>query len=69
VSTSGERPGGVPDPVSFWRDVYQQTEHRHRTPLLLIYAPINKPYVLDLYPGNSFVEHMVQQGFDVYLLD
>jgi polyhydroxyalkanoate synthase len=46
-----------------------QTEQRHRTPLLLIYALINKPYILDLYPGNSFIEHMVKQGFEVYLLD
>lgn len=45
------------------------TEKRHPTPLLLIYALINKPYILDLYPGNSFIEHMVEQGFDVYLLD
>jgi polyhydroxyalkanoate synthase subunit PhaC len=46
-----------------------QAEQRHKTPLLLIYALINKPYILDLYPGNSFVEHMVKQGFEVYLLD
>ena len=46
-----------------------QVETRHKTPLLLIYALINKPYILDLYPGNSFVEHVVKQGFEVYLLD
>jgi polyhydroxyalkanoate synthase subunit PhaC len=46
-----------------------QAEQRYRTPLLLIYALINKSYILDLYPGNSFVEHMVRQGFEVYLLD
>ena len=46
-----------------------QVERRHKTPLLLIYALINKPYILDLYPGNSFIEHMVKQGFEVYLLD
>ena len=46
-----------------------QTERRHKTPLLLIYALINKPYILDLYPGNSFIEHMLKQGFEVYLLD
>jgi len=46
-----------------------QGQRRHRTPLLLIYALINKPYILDLYPGNSFIEHMVKLGFEVYLLD
>lgn len=44
-------------------------EQRHRVPILLIYALINRPYVLDLMPGNSFVEHLVGQGFDVYMLD
>jgi polyhydroxyalkanoate synthase len=42
---------------------------RYRTPLLLIYALINKPFIFDLAPGRSFVEYMVDQGFDVYLLD
>jgi polyhydroxyalkanoate synthase len=44
-------------------------EERHRIPLLLVFALMNKPYILDLRPGNSFVEYMVKQGFDVYLLD
>jgi polyhydroxyalkanoate synthase subunit PhaC len=44
-------------------------EKRCRVPLLMIYALINRPYVLDLLPGNSFVEFLVSQGFDVYLLD
>jgi polyhydroxyalkanoate synthase len=38
-------------------------------PVLLVYALINKPYVLDLLPGASLVEYLVKQGFDVYLLD
>jgi polyhydroxyalkanoate synthase len=42
---------------------------RFRVPLLLVYALINRPYVLDLLPGNSFVEYLVGQGFDVFLLD
>lgn len=44
-------------------------EQRHRIPVLLIYALINRPYVMDLYPGRSFVEALLQQGFDVFLLD
>ena len=35
----------------------------------MIYALINKPYILDLYPGNSLIEHLTNQGHDVYLLD
>ncbi len=44
-------------------------EQRHKIPLLLIFALMNKPYILDLRPGNSFIEYMVKQGYDVYLLD
>ncbi len=33
------------------------------------HAHILKPYILDLVPGNSFVEYLVEQGHDVYLLD
>ncbi|HEV2238523.1 MAG TPA: alpha/beta fold hydrolase [Ktedonobacterales bacterium] len=44
-------------------------ERRFRVPVLLVYALINRPYVLDLLPGNSIVEYLVGQGFDVYLLD
>jgi len=44
-------------------------EKKYKTPILLIYALINKPYVLDLTPGNSFVEYLCREGFDVYLLD
>src|SRR3954467_12628187 len=38
-------------------------------PVLLIYGFVLKPYVLDLVPGNSLVEYLVEEGFDVYLLD
>ncbi len=42
---------------------------KHPVPILMVYALINKPYILDLMPGNSLIEHLVGQGFDVYLLD
>ena len=42
---------------------------RHPVPLLLVFALMNRPYILDLRPGHSFVEAMVKQGYDVYLLD
>ena len=44
-------------------------EIRFPVPLLLVYALIDRPFILDLIPGNSFVEYLVEQGFDVYLLD
>ena len=44
-------------------------EQRHRIPLLLVFAIMNRPYVLDLRPGHSFVEYMLKHGYDLYLLD
>jgi len=44
-------------------------EERHPVPLLLVFALMNRPSILDLRPGHSFVEYMVKKGFDVYLLD
>ncbi len=44
-------------------------EQRYPIPLLLVFALMNRPYILDLRPGHSFVEFMVRQGYDVYLLD
>jgi polyhydroxyalkanoate synthase subunit PhaC len=44
-------------------------EQRHKVPLFLVFALMNRPYILDLRPGNSFIEYMVKQGYDVYLLD
>ncbi|MGO4889067.1 class III poly(R)-hydroxyalkanoic acid synthase subunit PhaC [Anaerobacillus sp. MEB173] len=45
------------------------TPKKHKTPLLMVYALINKPYILDLTKGNSLVEYLLEQGFDVYMLD
>lgn len=42
---------------------------RHPIPLFLVYALINKPFIFDLVPGRSFIEYMLSQGFDIYLLD
>lgn len=42
---------------------------KHRIPILVLYALINKAYILDLTPGMSMVEHLVDEGFDVYMLE
>ncbi len=42
---------------------------RRAVPILLIYGFVLKPYVFDLVPGNSLVEYLMEEGFDVYLLD
>ena len=48
---------------------YRSTRRRHRDPVLLVFALINRPEIFDLRPGHSFVEHLLDEGFDVYLLD
>jgi polyhydroxyalkanoate synthase subunit PhaC len=45
----------------------QRTEGR--PPVLCIYALINKPYIMDLQPGRSVVENLVNDGLDVFLTD
>ena len=46
-----------------------EKEKKFRIPILMVYALINKPYILDLTKGNSLVEYLTDQGFDVYLLE
>ena len=42
---------------------------RYGPPLLIVFSLISRSYILDLTPGNSFVEQLLDAGFDVYLLD
>jgi polyhydroxyalkanoate synthase len=46
-----------------------EEEKKYPVPILFIYALLNRPYCLDLMPGNSFIEFLVNEGFDVYMLD
>lgn len=39
------------------------------TPILVVYALINRSYVLDLQPNKSWIRNLLSQGFDIYLLD
>ena len=40
-----------------------------KTPLLLIYALVNRETLLDLQPGRSVVQNLVKEGIDVYMID
>ena len=39
------------------------------TPLVLVFALVNRPYILDILPDKSVVGHFVNAGFDTYLID
>lgn len=44
------------------------TEQQHAIPLLLVPPCINKFYILDLQPHNSFVRYILDQGIPVFLI-
>lgn len=48
---------------------YRSSCRRHAIPVLLVFALINRPEIFDLRQGNSFVEFLVAEGFDVFLVD
>ena len=45
------------------------TDTVYRVPVLIVTSLVNQPYILDLVPGQSMVEHLLRQGFDVYLIE
>jgi polyhydroxyalkanoate synthase len=55
------------DKVQLYR--YHSDRRTLGPPILLVMSLVSKPYVLDLRPGNSFIEALVGRGFDVYMLD
>ena len=46
-----------------------KTEEQHDVPILIVYALINRPYILDLQPDRSVVQTLLENGFDVYMID
>ena len=40
-----------------------------KRPLLVVYALINRETMLDLQPGRSVVQNLLQEGIDVYMID
>ncbi len=46
-----------------------RTKSRYKTPLLITYALINRETMLDLQPGRSVVERLLDSGIDLYMID
>ncbi|MDQ2696977.1 MAG: class III poly(R)-hydroxyalkanoic acid synthase subunit PhaC [Pseudomonadota bacterium] len=41
----------------------------HPIPLLIVYALVNRPYMMDLQPDRSLIRGLLEAGLDVYLVD
>ncbi|UCG68495.1 MAG: class III poly(R)-hydroxyalkanoic acid synthase subunit PhaC [Thermoplasmata archaeon] len=48
---------------------HPKVKKTHDVPLLIIYALINKPYILDLQPDRSVIRTLLSEGFDIYMID
>jgi class III poly(R)-hydroxyalkanoic acid synthase PhaC subunit len=51
------------------RHYYPIVEKTNRTPLLIVYAFINRHYILDLLPQISVVRSLLGGGFDIFATD
>lgn len=40
-----------------------------KTPVLIVSSLVGKYYILDLTPGRSYVSFLLEQGFDVFIID
>jgi len=46
-----------------------RTDEQHKVPILIVYALINKPFILDLQPDRSVIRRLLDEGHDVYMID
>ena len=45
------------------------TSKQIKTPLLIVYAIINRWHIFDIDPKKSWIKNLLEQGFDVYMVD
>lgn len=67
--------GQTPKELVYTRDTLRLYHYRpvldeiYRVPLLVVMSPVARGYILDLAPGQSLVEYLLLQGYDVYMAD
>lgn len=44
-------------------------QDRVQVPLLICYALVNRPYMMDLQPDRSLIRRLLDRGVDIYLID
>jgi polyhydroxyalkanoate synthase subunit PhaC len=44
-------------------------EKPHPVPILIVYALVNRYYILDIQPDKSVIKKLLDEGFDVYVID
>ena len=75
LSSSGPAMGATPRDLIHRRGTLALYHYRpmveeiYRIPLLLVMATTNRGYILDLAPGQSFIEFLLKQGYDVFMID
>ena len=74
-SSSGPSLGSTPKDILAVRGTMNLYHYRpmadelYRVPILIVMATTNRGYILDLVPGQSFIEFLLKRGYDVYMLD
>jgi polyhydroxyalkanoate synthase len=67
--------GTTPKDLIYSRDTARLYQYRpllddiYRVPVLIVMSPVAKGYILDLAKGQSLVEYLLLQGYDVYMID
>ena len=48
---------------------HPMSDEVYRVPIVLVMSLVSKPWILDLTFGQSFVQYLLAQGFDVFMID
>jgi len=57
------------DGLALYRYRPLRSKVRDGSPVLIVYALVNRPYIVDLYEKRSLVQGLLSEGHDVYLID